>query len=88
MAVEEHIALVEELLGQWSTTIGSDYTGYRNHVYRMINFCFALRDCDEQEREKITIAGCFHDIGIWTSDTLDYLPPSIAVAREYLKQSG
>ncbi|HMN30869.1 MAG TPA: hypothetical protein PKE45_22130, partial [Caldilineaceae bacterium] len=88
MTIEEHIPFLEELLGQWKTAIGADYAGYRNHLYRMINFCFALHDCNPEEREKVIIAGCFHDLGIWASNTFDYLSPSIALAKEYLQQTG
>jgi hypothetical protein len=88
MAIEESMVLVEEILGARKNDIGNDYSGYRNHVYRMINFCFALHDCNPQEREKVIIAGCFHDLGIWTSNTFDYLPPSIALAQAYLHQYG
>jgi hypothetical protein len=88
MAIEERIPLLEEILGAWKNEIGSDYAGYKNHVYRMINFCFARRDFNDEEREKIIIAGCFHDLGIWSSDTFDYLPPSVALATEYLRQNN
>lgn len=88
MVTETHIPLLEEILGEWKNEIGDDYLGYKNHVYRMINFCFALHPCHHEEREKIIIAGCFHDLGIWTSHTFDYLPPSIALANSYLVQNG
>jgi hypothetical protein len=52
----------------------------------MVHFCFALRSCTDDERRKIIIAGCFHDLGIWTNDTFDYLSPSMALARQYLRQ--
>lgn len=84
--IEEQIPLLEEIFSEWRSTLGVEYEGYRNHVYRMIHFCLALRDCDEEEREKIVIAGTFHDMGIWIEDTLDYLPPSVLPAREYLKR--
>lgn len=87
MAIEDHIALVEEILGKWQAEIGQDYAGYKNHVYRMVNFCFALHDCNPEAREKVIIAGCFHDLGIWTSHTFAYLPPSIALAKAYLQQN-
>ncbi len=54
----------------------------------MINFSFALHDFKLEEQKKIIIAGCFHDIGIWTAETFDYLPPSVALAKEYLKQNN
>jgi hypothetical protein len=88
MVVEDTLPLVEEILGPRSDLLGGDYAGYRNHVYRMLNFCFALRECTEEERRKMTIAGCFHDIGIWTGGTFDYLPPSIEAARDYLESNG
>jgi hypothetical protein len=88
MAIEEHIPLLEEILDQWKNQIGTDYAGYKNHLYRMINFCFALHDCNDEEREKIIIAACFHDLGIWASNTFDYLPPSVALAKAYLKQNN
>jgi len=84
--IEEQIPLLEEILGEWKTTIGRDYAGYRNHVYRMVNFCFAQRDFRAGEREKIVIAGCFHDLGIWSGRTFDYLPPSVDAAKEYLRK--
>lgn len=86
MTVETHIPLLEEILSEWQETIGEEYEGYRNHVYRMINFCWRLKACDAQEREKIIIAGAFHDIGIWIEDTVDYIPPSIPPALEYLRR--
>lgn len=87
MTIEESIPLLEEILSRWQTTIGLDYPGYRNHVYRMVNFCFALHNGTAEEREKIVIAGCFHDLGIWASNTFDYLPPSVALAQTYLQQN-
>lgn len=84
---EEKIPLLDEILGDYKSTIGADFVGYRNHVYRMVNFCFAFGDLSADERRKIVIAGCFHDIGIWTKKTFDYLPPSIELAASYLKQN-
>ena len=85
MIVEEQIPLLEEILTEWKETIGNEYEGYKNHVYRMIHFCLALKDCNQEEKEKIIIAGAFHDIGIWIKDTVDYIPPSLPPAKEYLK---
>ena len=77
--------MLEEILNERKAEIGDRFAGYKNHVYRMVNFCFALHPgFSEEEREKIVIAGCFHDIGIWTARTFDYLPPSVKAAREYL----
>lgn len=78
------LPLLDSILEPWKSTIGPDYEGYKNHCTRMAHCCFALRDCTEEERRKITIAAAHHDIGIWTNSTVDYLPPSIAQARQYL----
>ena len=88
MLIEKEIPLLEEIFLDWKKVIGDEYQGYRNHVYRMIHCCLALRDCNEEEKEKIIIAGAFHDIGIWIDDTVDYIPPSIPPAMEYLKSRG
>lgn len=76
------IDLVEEILAPY--TQHHRISGYKNHVLRVISFCDALYELDEEERHKVTIAACFHDIGIYTDQTFDYLPPSIALARAYL----
>jgi hypothetical protein len=89
MTIEKNIPLLEEILGEWRVPLGDDFAGYRNHVYRMVNFCFAQEGgSGAEEREKIVIAGCFHDLGIWSDKTFDYLPPSIARAKEYLQKTG
>ncbi len=86
MKIEENIPLLEDIFSEWKDIIGSEYQGYRNHVYRMVHFCLVLRECNDKEREKIIIAGAFHDIGIWIKDTIDYIPPSLPPAMEYLKR--
>ena len=40
------------------------------------------------ELEKIAVAAAFHDLGIWTNKTFDYIPPSVAIAREHLAARG
>ena len=77
MKIETVIPLIDEILAD------ADH-GYRNHVYRIVNLCFAQGDFNADRKEKILIAGCFHDLGIWTADTWDYLPPSIELANHYL----
>jgi hypothetical protein len=88
MHIETTNELIEEILTTWKDRIGSDYPGYRGHVYRMFNFCLALRPCSEEEKTRLAIAACFHDIGLWSAHTVDYLPPSVAEARQYLAATG
>ena len=80
-----HIPLADEILDAWTGALGKDFRSYHNHVHRVIHYCLALRDCDEHERRKIIIAACFHDLGIWSDNTADYLPPSEALATDYLR---
>ena len=79
---------IDEVLGRYRDIIGDAYSSYHNHVVRMATFCLALRDCSTEEQRKIEVAACFHDIGIWTAHTLDYLPPSVPPARAYLAEQG
>ena len=88
MKIHNSIPLIDETLEQWSDTIGRDLAGYRNHVYRMVNFTYAMGEFDEDTRRKIAIAGCFHDIGIWPTRSLDYLEQSAERAIEYLGENG
>jgi len=86
MHVENSIPSVDEILEAHRDNIGGSFLAYRNHVCRVLNYCFAMRDSSSEERQKLTIAGCFHDLGIWPTLTLDYLAPSIALANTYLTQ--
>jgi len=88
MKIHDHIPLLEAILGERSDAIGSQYEPYKNHVYRVVNFCFALHECQGSDEEKILVAGCFHDLGIWPNDTVDYLAPSISLAQAYLAQQN
>jgi hypothetical protein len=79
--------LIEDLLLKYKSAIGKDYDKYRNHVYRVFLNCLLI-DSDKSNVDKYAIAAVFHDIGIWTDHTIDYLKPSIEQARIYLTESG
>lgn len=88
MIVERELPLVEDILGSYKDVIGRDFQAYRNHVYRVVNLCYGAGDFDAETKQKIQIAGCFHDIGIWLASTMDYLEPSESVAKSYLNNTG
>jgi hypothetical protein len=88
MKLEDDIPSLESILNEWREAIGNQYEPYKNHVYRVLNFCFALHQCSEEDKQKLIITGCFHDIGIWSDDTIDYLEPSIELAKKYLKEKS
>ena len=79
--------LIDELLEKFRPVILDDYERYRNHVYRVISNCLLL-DSDVANHEKYAIAAAFHDIGIWTDQTFDYLQPSEHQANLYLTDIG
>jgi hypothetical protein len=94
VTIEKNIPLLEDILGSRRELFGPDYERYRNHVYRVLHFCFAFheqathRQATDEEREKLIITGCFHDLGMWPGEVVDYLAPSIALAKQYLIEQG
>ena len=82
------IAPLDAILETHAAVIGRDLVPYRNHTYRMANFCLSLVTPTPEATEKIGIAAAFHDLGIWTDHTFDYLLPSVALAKAYLCETG
>lgn len=80
--------IIPELLEPYRKALGPDFDGYRNHCLRMCNFCLALCGLGDKHEEKVAIAATFHDLGIWTGNTFDYLPHSMRLAGSYLRESG
>jgi hypothetical protein len=79
---------VEEVLNNHASALAHDLIPYRNHVYRVVNLCLAIEGDSHVELEKIAVAAVFHDLGIWTNHTFDYIAPSVAIAREHLAARG
>lgn len=82
------VDLLEQLIERFAGSLGDDRLGYRNHVYRVINFCHLQVNLTGADLEKVVIAGAFHDLGIWTAGTFDYLPPSKRLAEAFLLDRG
>jgi hypothetical protein len=86
------IVTLDEILDAHAAQLGKDRTAYRNHTYRVVNLCVALSSSgsegDSEALQKIAIAAAFHDMGIWTDGTFDYLQPSIRLAGAHLSNSG
>lgn len=81
--VQQH-PIIEELFSSYKNVIGNDLEKYKNHVYRIFNYSLFLSN--NEDADKYAIAAFFHDAGIWTNDTFDYLQPSIDLAKNYLIQ--
>jgi len=77
--------IIEDIMPTFKSAMGSDYDKYKNHVYRVFFNCLLI-DCGKNNEEKYAIAAVFHDIGIWTNHTFDYLNPSIEQAKIYLTE--
>ena len=84
----KEIPVLDEVLGAHAAELGGDFTAYRNHAYRVVNLCVALSPGDPARLEKIATAAAFHDLGIWTDRTFDYLEPSVRLASGYLLDTG
>lgn len=82
------IDLLDEVLDAHNSALGGDHDAYRNHTYRVANFCHALGVDAPEAQEKAAIAAAFHDLGIWTDRTFDYLVPSAKLAQEHLVGTG
>ena len=81
------VPTIDEVLHDHALQLGDDFIGYRNHVYRVVNLCTAMVQ-GRVDLEKIAVAAVFHDLGIWTNKTFDYIAPSVAIAREHLMARG
>jgi hypothetical protein len=83
-----HHGLIEETLDAFRSAIAGDFIAYRGHVYRVFNVCRALTPPTADRDDKIAYAAAFHDLGIWSDRTVDYLPPSSRRLRERLEQDA
>lgn len=87
--IHTQVARLDELLQAHAPALGADYAAYRNHCYRVLNLAAALAGGEDADAlEKIAIAVAFHDIGIWTDRTFDYLAPSEQRAQAWLVSAG
>jgi hypothetical protein len=80
--------LLDAILEQHRAVLGEHLLPYRNHCARVATFCSALSGAEPDAMERIAIAAAFHDLGIWTDHTFDYLAPSERLATAYLHARG
>ncbi|MEU0545235.1 HD domain-containing protein [Nocardia sp. NPDC005978] len=82
---------VDRRLDPWSEQLGADRPGYTNHCLRVLTLCDRLaapHGFVATDREEFLTAGAFHDIGVWSANTFDYLEPSAALATAWLTDNG
>jgi hypothetical protein len=85
--IELEIPAVEAILPKWREALGADYVPYRNHLYRMLHFFRGLNGDDAEGDARAAVAAVFHDLGIWSDHTFDYLEPSARRAVEHIGEA-
>lgn len=86
-AVFSSLDVIDQILQQYQLELGEQQQAYLNHCCRMAQCAIWLSHATAEQQQKIAIAAAFHDLGLWTQQTLDYLPPSEQLAIDYLKQN-
>lgn len=84
----ENLEIIDRILRTHADVLGRDFAGYANHAHRVARLCVALSPDTPGAVEKSAIAAAFHDLGIWTDRTFDYLAPSVRLAQAYLRERG
>jgi hypothetical protein len=79
---------IEEVLDAFGADLAGDRAAYRGHVYRVFHFCRALAPAGPPRDDAVALAAVFHDLGIWSDRTVDYLPPSVRRLRAAVERSG
>jgi hypothetical protein len=74
--------IIDSILNSHKNDLGKYFEQYKNHVYRVYNLAVAHVTSD-RDIKILSIAGAYHDLGIWTSNTFDYLKPSVELAEKY-----
>ncbi|MFE9578097.1 HD domain-containing protein [Nocardia sp. NPDC006044] len=80
--------VVQERLSPWTGALGKDLELYTNHVLRVLSLCDLLAlgagEPAPSSRAEYLTAAVFHDLGVWTAGTFDYLEPSERLAEQWL----
>jgi hypothetical protein len=79
--------LIDEILSEFKPFLKDNFSSYRNHCQRVFHLAMILYD-GEPKPGVLSIAIAFHDLGIWTESTFDYLEPSIQLSGSYLEKKN
>lgn len=98
MHVIERNDTVERIFLPWRMPLRERYDAYKGHIYRVLNFTYALLGGENIKigaygpardvEERIAIAACFHDAAFVFDRNADYLGPSRDQALAYLRDHG
>ncbi len=87
MNLIRHNETFEQIFQEHNEVIGKDLERYRGHCYRLLNYINYWK-LTEEELKLCEVAIPFHDIGIWTSKTMNYLDPSFEAAKKYVRKNN
>lgn len=74
--------IINSILNSYKHALKNNLEPYHNHVYRVFNLALPYMK-PGKDYEILSIAAAFHDLGIWTHNTFDYLGPSVVLATQY-----
>ena len=77
-------ATIDAILDEWRDALGAAHGPYRNHAQRV----FHLARSRAGDERTLAVAAAFHDLGIWSDATFDYLEPSVTRAADWLAARG
>jgi hypothetical protein len=80
--------LLSTILSDYSAVLGPHFDKYHHHASRVYLLSCALLSSTDEEKYCLAVAAAFHDLGIWSHHTFDYLGPSEELAQIYLTKQG
>ena len=87
-ALLERLDPLDRVLETHAAALGGDFTGIPEPHLPGGEPVRGARALRRGSLEKVALAAAFHDLGIWTAQTFDYLPPSIELACRHLECAG
>lgn len=87
--LEHDVELDDEMFGL-ASSVGQDFSAYRNHCLRVLTFTkYFLPDSAVKEipeaMELAAVALAYHDVALWTDKKLAYLEPSVTQMEKALE---
>ena len=87
MRVLERHPFPEEMEARWGDALGAAREAYSGHAYRVLNYARALIGTERHDDE-LALAAAYHDLGIWSDRTFDYLGPSQQRAEAFRREGA
>jgi hypothetical protein len=75
-------SIIDSILYRYKEDLGDKFEPYKNHAYRVYNYAIT-NGMSKQDLDKLAIASAFHDLGIWSGKTFDYIDPSVDLLKHY-----